>query len=212
MTDRPPIRGGSVRCAILRRTTTGIPAIACLLVLVACQHGGSAPPTVSLEEAEAVTAELAEPFEAPPRTINDLLAALPDPGGKLRKCSGYLLTPDELILIAAEKLTGWRSRANFFIHHAGVRFELGDFPGSVKFQRLAVNKIPLPHFRASSLGMLAVYHSYSNDFDAAESAMVRSDSIPLKKNFFAGPHASTPGTCFIWESHAAPSLPAMATY
>ncbi len=169
-----------------RRAAFAVGLFMVCALLSACQPAEGTRPVVSLEEAKQVAVDFAGVFEPPPRTINDILAVLPNPDGKLRECSYTLVTPDELILEAAKKLPSRRTRARFFIHHAGRRFEFGDFPGSVKFQRLAVSRIVFPHYEASNLGLLAVYHAYSNDFDAAESAMARAGGIPRKKRYFSG--------------------------
>ena len=46
------------------------------LSLTACQTDGSAPPSLSLEEAKQVTSTFSGSLEAPPRTVNDILFQL----------------------------------------------------------------------------------------------------------------------------------------
>ena len=169
-------------------------AITMVLGLAACQTDGSAPPTLSLDEAKQVTSSFDGSLAAPPRTVNDILIQLEQLGVRQENCSVEHRASDDEIFKVARSLprqkAGSSGRATYLARHAGLQFRNGDFPRSIKLQKAAVDRIPLdiPGYRARILAVLATYHAYGNDFDAAETTMSRAaaSSRRVKRSRWGG--------------------------
>ncbi len=176
-TTPSPARRTAVQSPMSRAYVLGLIAAVIPALLSACQSDGTSSSTLSLEEAKQVTSTFNESFQAPPRTVNDVLAQLSDLNFKPRDCSRAYRISDDEILEAAASLSQL-SRAKHLAHHAGEQFRNGDFPRSVKLQRRALDAIPseIPGYRARNLALLATYFAYGNDFAAAKSAMSRANS------------------------------------
>ena len=86
-TTPSPARRTAVQSPMSRAYVLGLIAAVIPALLSACQSDGTSSSTLSLEEAKQVTSTFNESFQAPPRTVNDVLAQLSDLNFKPRDCS-----------------------------------------------------------------------------------------------------------------------------
>ena len=127
-------------------------------------------------------------FTAPPRTIKDILAGLPDPTGPLRDCSDVSTMTVEAVFDKLDKLRGEYVRGQFLASQASHRFETGDVPNGIKLQRRAISVGPRDRrgWLAVHIAKLAVYYAYALDLDAAESTMSRAEAKSRSMTNFTG--------------------------
>ena len=157
----------------MRKPIASAAALAASFLLVSCQTGVA---TVSLEEAKQITARFAGSFTPPPKSINDVLAKIPDGALEPRHCAYASPMTDEAFRKTMSSLAppkeGRPGRVGFAELQADREFELGNFARSVKYMKEAVDAVPynLRGFLVSRTAKLATLLAYAGEFEAADDA------------------------------------------
>ena len=127
----------------MRRLLAHALTMSAVVALTGCQAGGS---SVSLEEAKQITARFSGNFTPPPKTINDLLAKIPEHAFQSGTCTYAAPMSDEEFRSMMSSLEpprdGHPGRVGFAEDQADSEFELGRFANSVKYMKAALDEVP----------------------------------------------------------------------
>ncbi len=152
-----------------------------MFALASCQTGN---PSMSLEEAKQVTADLSDNFSPPPKSIDDLLARLPKRDNS-DTCKYMSPMSDEefrkTMAALPAPVQGSPGRVGFAEQRAYRAFEVGKYADAVKYMRAALSAITgnLRGYRVSRTAMYASLLAYAGEYDkAATSASVAENLMP----------------------------------
>ncbi len=154
-------------------------ASAALFLLASCQTG---TPSMSLEEAKQVTADLSTDFTPPPKTIEDLLERLPDEDKTVDCTYSSPMSDEEFRKTMASlpaPVQGRSGKVGFAEQRAYRSFELGKYADAVKYMKAALQAITgnLRGYRVSRTAMYASLLAYAGEFDKAASAAAASEDL-----------------------------------
>ncbi|MBI2977877.1 MAG: tetratricopeptide repeat protein [Rhodospirillales bacterium] len=149
------------------------------LVAAACQTDR---PALSLEQARQVTAKFeSSSFTPPPRSIDDILAAIPEPSTGNDSCADAGLSDEDIRRISSSyplAVPGHAPAVVFTEGQADEQFVKGNYRRSIRIMQWGIDAIPENIFGMMG-GMhakLSTLHAYAGDFEAADAAIATAES------------------------------------
>ena len=155
----------------MHRISSLILTASLLPLLASCQTGG---PVLSLEEAKKATAEFSGSYTPPPRTINDIMAPIREQNLGARGCTGSPPMSDEQVreMMSSLASLGKNAVAKFAQSQAEFQFQRGNYPRSIEYLNMAIDKAPEnPFWSTVNYAQLASYYAFAGDVDEAEDAL-----------------------------------------
>jgi len=165
-----------------RRQRRGARAAVLLLapfVAAACQTDR---PALSLEQARHVAAKFeSSSFTPPPRSIDGILAAIPEPSASNVRCLDAGLSDEEIRSMLSSfplAMPGKAPAVVFAEDQADQQFVRGNYRRSIRIMQWGIDAVPDTIFGmvGGMYAMLSTLHAYAGDFEAADSAIATAES------------------------------------
>ncbi|MGH6662720.1 MAG: hypothetical protein ACREB6_14375, partial [Rhodospirillales bacterium] len=148
-------------------------------VAAACQMDR---PALSLEQARQVTAKFeGASFTPPPRSIDGILAAIPEPSAGNDSCAGSGLSDEDIRSMMSTfplAVPGHAPAVVFTEGQANEQFVRGNYRRSIRIMQWGIDAVP-EHIFGLVGGMhahLSTLHAYAGDFEAADAAIATAES------------------------------------